>query len=135
MQPTTENDHDPLSYQVGGDHYRKYEYQPVAFFSDVQLDFNRANAIKYLVRWKDKGGIEDLKKAVQYLRFAEEETDKYDRKIKRFVWQFPSHEGRLIEDILNGSLWEAREEIQELIEIEEANIEAEEGDNESNSDN
>lgn len=135
MTPRPIREDDPLSYQVGGDHYRKYEYQPVAFFSDVQLDFNRANAIKYLARWKDKGGIEDLKKAVQYLRFAEEETDKYDRKIKRFVWQFPSHEGRLIEDILNGSLWEAREEIQEMIEIEEANIEAEEGDNESNSDN
>ena len=134
MNENIHTNENPLSYQVGGDHYRKYEYQPVTFFSDVQLDFNRANAIKYLVRWKDKGGIEVLKKAVQYLRFAEEEIDKYDRKIKRFVWQFPSHEGRLIEDILNGSLWEAREEIQELIEIEEANIEAEEGDNASNPD-
>ncbi len=31
------------------------------------LNFNIGNAIKYLWRYKDKNGIEDLKKAIWYL--------------------------------------------------------------------
>lgn len=32
-----------------------------------------ANAIKYLWRWKQKGGIQDLDKAIWYIRRLEEE--------------------------------------------------------------
>ena len=130
-----QNENDPLSYQVGGSHYSKYKYQPIQFFNDMKLDFNRANAIKYLTRWKDKGGVEDLRKAVQYLRFAEQAEDKRDDKIFRFLKQFEEPERRLIKNILYDCMMVAREELEEIIEIEEANIEAEEGDNESNSDN
>ena len=31
------------------------------------LDFFEGNIVKYVTRWKDKGGIEDLYKAKQYL--------------------------------------------------------------------
>ncbi len=31
------------------------------------LDFFEGNIVKYVTRWKDKNGIEDLKKAKQYL--------------------------------------------------------------------
>ena len=118
---------DPLSYQVGGSHYSQYEYQPITFFNDTGLDFNRANAIKYLTRWEQKNGIEDLKKAVQYLRFAEQERDKQIDFELRFLAQFDkTMEGRIIEEILDGCLVEARSEIEDLIDIEEANIEAEE---------
>ena len=120
------NETDPLSYQVGGSHYSQYEYQPIEFFNETPLDFNRANAIKYLARWKKKNGVEDLKKAVQYLRFAEMKGEELVDKIIRFVRQFEEPERRIIQSILEGGLMEAREEIQELIEIEEANIEAEE---------
>lgn len=129
------NEDDPLSYQVGGSHYSRYEYQPIEFFNDLRLDFNRANALKYLARWKQKNGIEDLKKAQQYLRFFEQEHEKAIDKCEKFLRQFDGMEKMIMEDILDGSIAEAREYIQELIEIEEANIEAEEGDNESNSDN
>ena len=33
-----------------------------------------ANAIKYLWRWKQKGGIQDLDKAIWYIRRLEEEV-------------------------------------------------------------
>lgn len=32
-----------------------------------KLDFFEGNIVKYVTRWKDKNGIEDLKKAKQYL--------------------------------------------------------------------
>ena len=58
--------------QVGGDHYRSKEIQPwdamEAWMSPEQYKgFLRGNAIKYLARCDDKGGIEDIKKAEHYL--------------------------------------------------------------------
>jgi hypothetical protein len=32
-----------------------------------KLDFFEGNIVKYITRWKDKNGVEDLKKARQYL--------------------------------------------------------------------
>ena len=32
-----------------------------------KLDFFEGNVVKYVTRWKQKNGIEDLKKAKQYL--------------------------------------------------------------------
>lgn len=126
-----QNETNPLSYQVGGSHYSRYAYQPITFFNDMKLDFNRANAIKYLARWRQKNGVEDLKKAVQYLRFAEQERDKQIDFELRFLAQFDkTMEGRIIEEILDGCLVEAREAIEDLIDIEEEKAQAEVGDNE-----
>lgn len=62
----------PFQYQVGGDHYRRFSYQPVMFFRETHLDFDRANAIKYLARVGHKGDpVEDIEKAAQYLQFYE----------------------------------------------------------------
>lgn len=54
----------PLSEQVGGSHYKKYKIQPVEYAMANGLNYCQANAIKYVTRYKDKGGIEDLKKAI-----------------------------------------------------------------------
>lgn len=41
------------------------------------LGFHDGNVVKYLLRWKQKGGEEDLRKARWYLdRFIEQETAK-----------------------------------------------------------
>jgi hypothetical protein len=53
--------------QVGGDHYAKRAIQPWDYIAANGLGFFEGNAVKYLTRWKDKGGIEDLKKARHYL--------------------------------------------------------------------
>jgi hypothetical protein len=111
----TEPNENPLSYQVGGDHYKKYEYQPIELFNDLRLDFNRANAIKYLARWRQKNGVEDLKKAVQYLRFVKQEQDKNGEKVFRFLEQFENPERRIIGRILYCETWKARNEIEKLI--------------------
>lgn len=56
-----------LAKQVGGDHYKKMAIQPVEFIEANKLGFCEGNAIKYICRWKDKNGIEDLKKARHYI--------------------------------------------------------------------
>ena len=53
--------------QVGGSHYSKYVIQPLEFIVKNKLPFLEGNVIKYVVRWKDKAGLEDLKKARHYL--------------------------------------------------------------------
>lgn len=56
-----------LDKQVGGDHYKSKGIQPVEYILANNIGFCEGSAIKYLTRWKDKGGIEDLKKAKHFI--------------------------------------------------------------------
>lgn len=53
--------------QEGGRHYKKFAYQPWDVVLDWQLGYLDGTALKYIARWKDKGGIEDIKKAIHFL--------------------------------------------------------------------
>jgi hypothetical protein len=53
--------------QVGGAHYKKYKIQPSRFINDNKILFAEGNAIKYICRHQDKGGKQDLLKAMHYL--------------------------------------------------------------------
>ena len=58
--------------QIGGDHYDKYQIKPIAalqaWLSEEEYrGYLRGNAIKYQIRYRDKGGSEDLRKAQWYL--------------------------------------------------------------------
>jgi hypothetical protein len=53
--------------QVGGNHYLKYKIQPVEFIVKNNIGFVEGNIIKYILRFKDKGGIADLEKAKHYI--------------------------------------------------------------------
>jgi hypothetical protein len=53
--------------QIGGNHYDRMKIQPITFIVDNDIPFIEGNIIKYVCRWKDKGGVEDLKKAKHYL--------------------------------------------------------------------
>ena len=53
--------------QVGGDHYKQYAIQPAQFALANGLDYAQSNAIKYIVRHKDKNGVQDLDKAIHYV--------------------------------------------------------------------
>lgn len=57
----------PLSVQIGGGHYKDWEIQPVVFLLANSVPFVEGNIIKYVCRYKDKNGLEDLKKARHYL--------------------------------------------------------------------
>lgn len=57
--------------QVGGVHYRGTQAANGMQHWDVvhafNLDYFQGNITKYLFRWKDKNGIQDLEKALHYL--------------------------------------------------------------------
>lgn len=56
-----------FSSQVGGSHYKDFPIQPLEFIVKNNLDFLQGNVVKYVVRYKVKNGLEDLKKARHYL--------------------------------------------------------------------
>lgn len=58
---------DALRKQVGGNHYKSLAIQPVEFCMVNGLNFCQSSAIKYICRYKDKGGKEDIDKAIHFL--------------------------------------------------------------------
>jgi len=56
-----------LEKQVGGGHYKGRKIQPVEYIHANELDFFQGNVVKYVTRWRDKGGLADLEKAKHYL--------------------------------------------------------------------
>lgn len=53
--------------QEGGSHYRDLPAQPIDFILTNGLGFCEGNVVKYVCRWRVKGGVEDLRKARHYL--------------------------------------------------------------------
>jgi hypothetical protein len=51
------------SRQVDGDHYQKLAIQPMQYSLLNGLDAAQHTVIKYVTRFRDKGGISDLEKA------------------------------------------------------------------------
>jgi len=58
--------------QVGGSHYKKYKIQPSRFINENKILFAEGNAIKYICRHQDKGGKQDLLKAIHYIQMIVE---------------------------------------------------------------
>ena len=53
--------------QVGGTHYTVLEIQPWEVIERNQMGYFDGNALKYIMRFKAKGGLQDLEKARHYL--------------------------------------------------------------------
>jgi hypothetical protein len=54
--------------QVGGQHYKRYgDLQPWDVVLQWKLGYLEGTALKYIARWRDKGGIDDIKKAIHFL--------------------------------------------------------------------
>jgi hypothetical protein len=62
VQALTAND-----VQVAGTHYKGKAIQPWDYIVGNNLGYLEGNIVKYVSRWKDKGGVDDLKKARHYL--------------------------------------------------------------------
>jgi hypothetical protein len=56
-----------LDVQVAGDHYKKLAIQPVQYIHANGIGYFEGNVIKYVSRWRDKGGLADLEKAKHYI--------------------------------------------------------------------
>lgn len=51
----------------GPDHYTRLKPEPIDVIRAWDLPWCTANALKYIARYRNKGGVEDLKKARHYL--------------------------------------------------------------------
>ena len=86
----------PLDTQVGGNHYKGYAIQPIEYCMANKLDHCQSNVVKYVSRFRNKGGKEDLLKARHYiellieLEYPEEKIPTFwtDEEIKEFERNF-----------------------------------------------
>lgn len=53
--------------QIGGDHYKDMAIQPIEYILANGLPFIEGAVIKYASRWRRKGGVDDLRKAIHML--------------------------------------------------------------------
>ena len=78
--------------QVGGKHYSKYgDLQPWDVVIQWELGYLEGTALKYIARWRDKNGVEDILKAIHFLeKLVEVEKNKQkevDLEDVMKVWQ------------------------------------------------
>lgn len=52
-----------LDKQEGGSHYKDMKIQPIEYIHANNMPFLEGTIIKYVSRWRSKGGLEDLRKA------------------------------------------------------------------------
>ena len=75
----------PYQKQVGGKHYIKYKIQPSEFVVENKLLYPEGSVIKYILRHQDKGGKQDLEKAIHFIEMIIE-RDYRDEKEKKESW-------------------------------------------------
>ncbi len=57
----------PLKKQEGGNHYKSLKIQPIEYIQANKLGYEQGNVVKYVTRYNEKGGVEDLLKAIHYI--------------------------------------------------------------------
>lgn len=62
--------------QIGGGHYKDMVIQPFEYCHRNGLGLLEGNVVKYVSRYKVKGGVEDLRKAIHCLQLLIEEEEK-----------------------------------------------------------
>lgn len=61
-----------LSLQIGGDHYKSLAIQPIEYITKNNLGWCEGNIVKYITRWKQKGGSADIDKVIHYAQLLKE---------------------------------------------------------------
>ena len=72
---------DALKKQVGGEHYKEMNVQPIELIASLDLNFFQGNVVKYLSRRKGDDDITDWQKALHYCELA----IKLDRKRNQLI--------------------------------------------------
>jgi len=62
--------------QIGGDHYKKMKIQPIEYILENDLGFCEANIVKYISRYKQKNGIQDVEKVIHYAQMLIDHLEK-----------------------------------------------------------
>jgi len=56
-----------MSNPIDPDHYKQGDAETWDVIQALGLGYLDGNAVKYISRWRYKGGVEDLRKAIAYL--------------------------------------------------------------------
>jgi len=72
-----------LTKQVGGTHYKNMVIQPIEYIVKNNIPYIEGNVIKYISRWKQKNGVDDLRKARHYIDMLIEMESKCTVQIAR----------------------------------------------------
>ena len=66
------------------DHYWNGKIYVISFCQANNLDFMQGNVIKYITRYRKKNGLEDVRKAVEYInRILADEYPEYKAIVRR----------------------------------------------------
>jgi hypothetical protein len=65
-----------LAVQVDGSHYKSLAIQPIEYIHSNGIQFAEGCVIKYVSRWRTKGGIKDLEKAKHFIELLIELENK-----------------------------------------------------------
>jgi hypothetical protein len=107
--------------QHGGSHYKNREYQHWDWVCDINLHYLLGCATKYVSRWREKNGVEDLHKAIHYLQKAMERhvPDRHayvgSSMYSDYYRQFPAEEEEILKQIIAGHYQGAVTRIERLI--------------------
>ena len=76
-----------LMDMISPDYYKRGNIEVTDFIIDQSMSFLEGNVVKYITRYKEKSGIEDLRKARWYLEKLIEEQVKHseNNKIRRLT--------------------------------------------------
>lgn len=61
-----------LDIQIDGNHYKSLAIQPMEYSMKNKLDACQHTAIKYITRFREKGGKKDLEKAIHCIEMLME---------------------------------------------------------------
>lgn len=59
-----------LTKQIGGNHYKDMAFQPLDLINKLRCSFTQGCIIKYICRYKNKNGKQDIEKCIHYARIA-----------------------------------------------------------------
>ena len=59
-----------LDIQIGCSHYRNKGIQPIELIVALNLNFIEGNIVKYITRYKEKNGVQDIMKCIHYSQLA-----------------------------------------------------------------
>ena len=75
---TTKPSNSAFDKQEAGNHYKHLKIQPMEYALANKLDLAQGNVVKYVTRFRDKNGIEDLRKAIHCIELLIEFEEKND---------------------------------------------------------
>ena len=61
-----------IDKQIGGNHYKSMAIQPVEFIDKNGIGFIEGCVIKYVCRHQSKNGVQDIDKAIHFLKLLKE---------------------------------------------------------------